>query len=32
MLISIIAGITTTTTTTKIITAIANVKFYNNSK
>lgn len=30
MLISIIAGITTTTT--KIITAIANVKFYNNSK
>ena len=32
MLISIIAGITTTTTTTIIITAIANVKFYNNNK
>ena len=34
MLISIIAGITTTTTTTTtiIITAIANVKFYNNNK
>ena len=34
MLISIIAEITTTTTTTTtiIITAIANVKFYNNNK
>ena len=32
MLISIIAEITTTTTTTIIITAIANVKFYNNNK
>ena len=32
MLISIIAGITTTTTTIIIITAIANVKFYNNNK
>ena len=31
MLISIIAGITTTTTII-IITAIANVKFYNNNK
>ena len=31
MLISIIAEITTTTTTI-IITAIANVKFYNNNK
>lgn len=32
MLTSIIAGITTTTKTTIIITAIANMKFYNNNK